>query len=143
MYDFRTMKTKQKHIAVADDEKMILRAVSITLRRAGYVVSSVGTGTDLITIVLSSRSTDCPVDLILCDFNMPDKTGLQVMEELDIRTLKIPLVLMTGLSSDEVRAALKDEGNAYFLFKPFEPKELIDMVTRVFKEIDDSRCKVA
>ncbi len=122
--------TEKKHIAVAEDEVRILRSISLMLIRAGYVVSKAETGTELISVVLSARSTDCPVDLILCDFNMPNATGLQVLHELETNAIKVPVVIMTGLSEEEILAKLEAAGCSYFLMKPFSPEELIQTVEK-------------
>jgi two-component system cell cycle response regulator CtrA len=127
---------KQKHIAhiaIAEDEMRILKLISFVLRSAGYIATGVSTGAGLVAAVLSSHSTDCPVDVIICDFYMPDQTGLQIMKELAAQKITVPLVIMSGLSDENILAQLKAEGCSYFLSKPFNPEELLQMVEKILR----------
>lgn len=127
------MKSTPTHIALADDEKRIRQTVSLMLRRAGYQVSIAETGEQLLSLVLAARATDSPVDLVLCDINMPGISGQQVLKELNTSGTNMPVIMMTGLSDDVLIAEFEAAGCNYFLFKPFTPEELLATVAKANK----------
>ena len=60
-------------------------------------------------------------DLILCDVNLPDKSGFEICEILkdDLRTSHIPVVILTALSNKESYFKGLDVGADLYLTKPF------------------------
>ena len=60
-------------------------------------------------------------DLILCDVNLPDKSGFEICEILkdDLRTSHIPVVILTALSNKESYLKGLDVGADLYLTKPF------------------------
>ncbi|MCF7765791.1 MAG: response regulator [Verrucomicrobia bacterium] len=75
---------------------------------------------------LSAARSEWP-DLILCDVNMPEFNGFDVVQSLqeESRTSAIPLVMMTGLASLPNMRRGMTLGAADFLPKPFTPDELL------------------
>jgi len=63
-------------------------------------------------------------DVILCDADMPDLSGPQLIEMLksDPATARIPVVLLTGFSDPDMFSHVRWTG---FLGKPFTPSELL------------------
>ncbi|MGY5848092.1 substrate-binding domain-containing protein [Salegentibacter sp. HM20] len=60
-------------------------------------------------------------DIIICDLNLPEKSGFEIARELknDLRTSHIPTIILTALSDEESRLrALKAGADAY-ITKPF------------------------
>ena len=75
-----------------------------------------------------------PPDLILLDIMMPEMDGYEVCRRLrdDPATRDIPVVFVTGHSSDEERARGLALGAAGFLVKPVDPDELFSTVREIF-----------
>jgi CheY-like chemotaxis protein len=57
------------------------------------------------------------VDVCLIDFNMPEKDGLALAEELHVSRPQMPLAIITANIQDEVIARARDAG-ATFIAKP-------------------------
>ena len=76
------------------------------------------------------------IDLILSDYNMPDKNGLELLQEVREISNKenkpyTGFVLMTGHSSNEIAVGtIRGKGDNY-LSKPFKIKELIEQVKNI------------
>lgn len=74
-----------------------------------------------------------PVTAVLSDINMPEMTGLELLETLRSRGNDLPFVVLSGFSDrDNTLRALR--AGAYdFLDKPFESKYLSQVVTHLMK----------
>ena len=66
-------------------------------------------------------------DLIICDINMPQKNGIEALEETALQGMNIgtPILVITGFVEDSVPLAKKNLfKNITFLEKPVKPKEI-------------------
>ena len=120
-------------ILVVDDSAVILRAMSLLLRRAGYEVVTATTAREGLEQARGAQPT-----VIVLDVELPDGDGYTVCRELkaDPATAAIPVVLCTarGEALDESDRAGVD-AQAY-LPKPFSPsalRELVDGFVRARK----------
>jgi CheY-like chemotaxis protein len=70
--------------------------------------------------------------LILLDNQLPDATGASVLQELtaDTSTASIPVIVITGDSSDQTARELLAGGAAEFLAKPFDIHNFLATVDR-------------
>ncbi len=76
--------------------------------------------------------------LIICDWNMPVMTGLQLLQEVRRReeTTHIPFLMVTGESdSGKVNAAIKC-GVSGFVIKPFTHDILIKKVLKILSSVE-------
>ena len=73
-----------------------------------------------------------PIDLILCDMNMPNLDGLSLLKSLrgSPEFRHIPFVIVTADESDESTARALREGAAGVIGKPFQPEVIADLVRR-------------
>ncbi|MBA3556261.1 MAG: sigma-54-dependent Fis family transcriptional regulator [Gemmatimonadales bacterium] len=65
-----------------------------------------------------------PVDLIVADYQMPEKTGLELMTLLEQEGLRIPVIIMTGYSSIEHAVVSIRSGAIDYLTKPVRAESL-------------------
>jgi two-component system, chemotaxis family, chemotaxis protein CheY len=65
-------------------------------------------------------------DLVITDINMPDINGLELVRFIrrSERQGKVPLLIVSTLSSERDRARVLELGADAFLVKPFTPEEL-------------------
>ncbi|MBM4063945.1 MAG: response regulator, partial [Planctomycetes bacterium] len=78
-------------VRVVDDEPSILSLFLNLAQTAGFSVETYGTAADFLAELDESR----PGCLVL-DLNLPDRTGLQVLQELSARQCRLPVVFMSG-----------------------------------------------
>ncbi|HVP42894.1 MAG TPA: response regulator [Terriglobales bacterium] len=117
-------------ILVADDEDSLRLLIRTTLENAEVTILE---ATDGIAALEVARR-ELP-DLILLDWMMPGKTGLQVARELraDPRTAAIAILMLTAMGQEKDRKAGLAAGVQAFLVKPFSPLELLQRVQEVLK----------
>ncbi|MEZ5936495.1 MAG: response regulator [Alphaproteobacteria bacterium] len=120
----------QRHVLIVDDDRHILRAVSIRLRSAGYRVSTATDG----ALGLEQASIEIP-DVMVVDLSMPKLTGLELIAELRRKMPEInhPIVLLSASVSDRSRRDLERLGVSHVLEKPFESAALLRMIDNVME----------
>ena len=112
----------QKMVVVAEDESLIRMDIVETLKEYGYdVVGEAGDGNRAVEL-----ATELKPDLMVMDIKMPNLDGLSAAEK--IAQLKIPVVLLTAFSQQELVARAAEVGAMAFLVKPFTPQDLMPAI---------------
>jgi len=112
-------------ILVIDDDKLIRDCIKEFFQLEEFIVDSAIDGLDGI-----NKTKENLYDFIICDIDMPILNGYEVIKHIknDDRYLNIPFVFLTGkMKSSEIIKGLKLGADDY-LTKPFEYKEIIDIV---------------
>jgi signal transduction histidine kinase/CheY-like chemotaxis protein len=80
-------------------------------------------------------------DVIVCDVNLPELSGLEVVIQLksDWRTSHIPLVLLTARNAPEQQVAGVQAGADLYLTKPFNPTFLLESLRTLLRNRDQLR----
>lgn len=65
-----------------------------------------------------------PIDLIICDWNMPGMSGMEVFEQARARRPDLPFLLLTGRADLESVVSAKKAGIAGYIVKPISLPEL-------------------
>lgn len=121
-------------ILVIDDSKATLDfVVEYVLKPKGYVPLVARDGDDGISIAL----TQLP-DLIVLDLEMPKVNGLQVLQALQRRALRIPVILSTAHGSEDIAIEVFRMGVRDYVTKPYE---VADMVAAIEHALAETRAK--
>jgi two-component system alkaline phosphatase synthesis response regulator PhoP len=114
-------------ILIVDDEPYIVRLVSYILEKAGYEVCQANDGHEALARLETEEAA-----LVLCDINMPDIDGFEIVRTIraDPRWQHLPVIMITarGQESDLVRAA--EVGADGYLTKPFSSSQVVGEVRR-------------
>jgi AmiR/NasT family two-component response regulator len=114
--------TTQRRVVVAEDESLIRMDIVETLRDQGFeVVGEAGDGNKAVELAFELKP-----DLMVMDIKMPDLDGLSAAEK--ISELKIPVVLLTAFSQQELVTRAAEVGAMAFLVKPFSPQDLLPAI---------------
>ena len=114
--------TTQRRVVVAEDESLIRMDIVETLRDKGFdVVGEAGDGNKAVELAFALKP-----DLMVMDIKMPDLDGLSAAEK--IAELKIPVVLLTAFSQQELVTRAAEVGAMAFLVKPFSPQDLLPAI---------------
>ncbi len=121
-----------RKILIADDEAHILHVLSMKLRNAGYDVITAVDGEEALELC----QTEHP-DLVITDFQMPLKSGLELCRQLHAQpaTKNVPVMMLTAREFDIDRAEMADAGIAVILAKPFAPREVLEKVRQLLGEL--------
>ena len=130
--DFRDFKKKidPKIILVIEDDETMRAALKKIFEMDGFIVKLAADGTELSTAIDSQ-----PPDLILLDIGLPWLNGFELGQMLkEHRELKkIPLVFVSGKTSDEDIKRAFEVGADDFIKKPFEIEKLKKTVATLLK----------
>ena len=119
-----------KHILVVDDEPRIAEIARDYLERAGFKVTTAGSGADALAFARSRRP-----DLIVLDLGLPHVDGLDVTRTLR-RQSSVPIIMLTARVDESDKLIGLELGADDYVTKPFSPKELVARVRAVFRRID-------
>jgi response regulator NasT len=112
----------QRRVVVAEDESLIRMDIVETLKDHGFeVVGEAADGNKAVAL-----ANELKPDLIVMDIKMPDLDGLSAAEK--IAELKIPVVLLTAFSQQELVMRAAEVGAMAFLVKPFTPQDLMPAI---------------
>jgi len=122
-----------KHLLVVDDDARIAGIARDYLERAGYRVTTAGTGADALAIARVQHP-----DLIVLDLGLP---GVPHMDGLDVtRALRkqsnVPIIMLTARVDERDKLAGLGLGADDYVTKPFSPRELVARVRAVFRRVD-------
>jgi len=111
-------------VLTVDDDPVILNAVLAALKDE-YIVRPFTSGGAAFKYLASNH-----VDIILLDYNMPEMTGLDILERLqkDSELKEIPVIFLTGSNNSDDEVRVLESGAVDYLLKPFHPRALITRV---------------
>jgi two-component system chemotaxis response regulator CheY len=117
-------------ILAVDDSVSLRAAVAMTLKQAGHEVVQAGDGREGLELALKRK-----FDLVLTDQNMPVMDGLTLIQNLRAHPeyQRVPILMLTTESSDEMKQKGRAAGATGWLVKPFDPVRLVDVIKKVVK----------
>lgn len=121
----------QKKILIVDDQKDVLKVLDKRLSGAGYSVIKAESGKDALLLAKAEHP-----DLIILDIIMPEMDGAETANILknDPQTKDIPVIFLTCLFTEKEEQ--KEDhvvGGKYFIAKPYNPNEMLEIVGRFLK----------
>ncbi len=112
------------NILVVDDDKEIVGAIEIYLKKEGYNIIKAYNGNEAIQKIKENEDN---IHLIILDIMMPEKDGLETLEEIR-KTNGVPVILLSAKSEDYDKIGGLNLGADDYITKPFNPLELIARV---------------
>lgn len=120
-------------ILIVEDDRPISNLIRLSLSKAGYACDCAFEGSAAADMVAAA-----PYDLVLLDVMLPGINGFELMEY--IKTLGVPVVFLTAVSSLENRVRGLRMGAEDYIVKPFEVDELlarVEVVLRRYGKAED------
>lgn len=112
-------------VLVVDDEQDLRQAVTTALGRHGLRAVPAASVAEALRVVEAGG-----VDAVVSDIAMPGRDGLELLREVRKHDLDLPVVLMTGAPDLHSAIAAVELGALRYITKPFETRELVDIVRR-------------
>ncbi len=108
-------------ILIVDDERPSRQLLELMLAPEGFILQTAASGEEALALVRQD-----PPDLILLDVMMPRMDGYEVAAALKgtLATRSIPIVMITGLDDQAVKAFVRDAGAEDFVAKPVDRADL-------------------
>lgn len=123
---------KQRHVCLIDDDEDLREIYSMALQAEGYGVVLASNGDEGLKLVRQYRP-----DLILLDLQMPVKSGIEVLKELNVdeKIAGIPVIVLSNIDSEESFRQIGRFDTRFYLVKSLTtPKKVVGCVREVLGE---------
>jgi len=120
-----------KTILIADDHDHLRLLVTTTLEGPDYRIIEARDGDEACELAIAEAP-----DLLILDWMMPGKSGIQVIEALreEPGLRDVPVILLTARAQSADRNRAATLGVNSYLVKPFSPIELMETVEKILGE---------
>ncbi|MBB6715747.1 response regulator [Clostridium gasigenes] len=119
----------KKRILIVDDEKNIRIALKQCFKGENYKVEMVNDGKEAIEKLKNDR-----YELILMDYQMPNKNGLEVLEDIRKNNIETRVIIMTAYGTVDIAVDSMKLGAVDFISKPFTIAKVKDVVRESIKK---------
>jgi len=109
-----------RRVLIVDDEQNLRHMLQTLLRREGYEPVGVASVDGALREI-----EDRPYDIVITDLRMPDRSGMELVDEVKRRNLGITVVVMTAYGSRDVAIEAMKRGAYDYISKPFEADEIV------------------
>ena len=116
-------------ILVIDDEEVMRDILESLLTAAGYRVKLAGTGEEGLDILARE-----PIDLAIVDVMLPDRSGIDLLDELKKLEPELVAVMITAFASVETAIEAMKRGAFDYVTKPFKNDEVKVVVANGLKQ---------
>lgn len=126
----------KQHLLLVDGDAKSLRVMEVSLKKAGFSVTTAVHGKDALEKVQISVP-----DLVLSDTRMPEMDGFELCKALkaDERFKHIPFVYLTGQKSVEFKVKGLELGGEDYLTKPIYIKEIVTRLRMILQKAEKER----
>jgi two-component system, LuxR family, response regulator FixJ len=114
-----------KTVFVVDDDVAVRRGLRFMLRAAGYSVAAFPSARAFLEDY-DPRRTGC----LLLDVQMPQMSGLELQQRLNLRGWRVPVIFVTGHGTVPLAIAAMKAGAFDFIEKPLREDALLDSIER-------------
>ncbi len=128
-------------ILLVDDETELTDPLSKVLSHEGYQVDVADNGRDGSELAKNNN-----YDLLILDWMLPEKSGLEICQEVRSRSLTTPVLFLTAKDTIDDRVLGLDAGADDYIIKPFELRELLARVRASLRRVphpEQNKLKVA
>ena len=123
------MKKFKAHILIVDDDDRIRELVKQYLIDNKYLVTTAKDAFEA-----KNKINIIQFDMIILDIMMPNKSGLELTQEIK-GEFNMPIILLTAKGEANERVFGLEKGADDYLSKPFEPKELLLRIKNILNKI--------
>lgn len=124
-----------RRVLVVEDDEGLNNLAQKSLRRVGFDMQGVLTGTAAIKRVMAD-----PDLTLLVDQQLPDMAGTELIRTLIEQDCRVPFVAMTGHGDENIAVEMMKLGARDYLIKGFDfTDRLPEVFQRVFRELETER----
>ena len=117
------MLKRRKIVAIVDDDPSMLRATENLLDASGFATKAFASAEEFL-----ARADATRVDCLLLDIDLGGMSGIELRRQLKSSGSALPIIFMTALDDEALRAEALEAGCIAFLRKPFPARQLMDAI---------------
>lgn len=107
-------------VLIIDDETAIRESLETLLEFEGYTVQSAETGEEGL-----AKMAETPFDLVLLDFALPDRNGLEILADIRSRDPQLAVIMITAYGTVDNAVRAMQSGATNFIQKPWDNEKLL------------------
>lgn len=121
------MTVAETSILIVDDEPALREALTYSLSREGYAVTSAATSAE----ALARMDRQMP-NFIVLDLGLPDADGLELCRTVRSRS-SVPILMLTARQSEVDKIVGLEMGGDDYMTKPFSMRELLARIKAILR----------
>lgn len=122
-------------ILIVDDEIQIINALKRIFRKMDYEILAATMPEDAIHVINNKK-----LDIIICDYNMPNINGIDVLKHAKKVLPDVVRILMTGYCDVNIAISAINEGSVfYYISKPWKNEEVISVIQNALGALEKKR----
>jgi DNA-binding NtrC family response regulator len=125
---------QKTRVLVVDDDPNLTDLLVDTLVVIGYEAFAAASAKEAMQILKKEQ-----IDLVVSDINMPDMSGIELLEEIKKTNKRLPVMLITGIGNDTIRHRAFSSGADGFLAKPFRIGTIESEIGRLLAGLERTR----
>ena len=119
-------------ILIVDDDNFICGILKKHLQNNGYQAETAFSGKSAFELFKKFS-----FDLVICDFRLPDASGLEMLQKIRSLKMKIPVVIMTAYADVRMAVKLMKMGADDYITKPIQQEELIVLIKKLLERAEE------
>ena len=121
------------NVLIVDDRAAMRMMIIKTLRQAGLNGHEFSQATDGAAALEAIRKA--PPDVVLCDWNMPNMTGIELLRAVraDAQLRHLPFLMITAEAKRENIIEAAQAGASGYIVKPFTAATLEEKLAKIFQ----------
>ena len=124
------LRTEISHVHIVDDDDSVRKGLSRLMRSAGIESDAYGNPESFFAEVCNEDHA-----CILMDITMPRMSGLELMQKLNERDVKLPVIVITGFAEVPLAVEAMKSGAVTFLEKPFQDQDLWQNIQQALEDM--------
>lgn len=114
------------HVILIEDDALVRTLLEKRLKLAGWSVTALRDGRDLV-----GTAERVNADLILLDLGLPHVDGLSLVEDLRARGVRTPILVLTAYDLPHLHATVRSTGANDLVQKPYDQDALLERMSRL------------
>jgi two-component system chemotaxis response regulator CheY len=113
---------KDKRVLIVDDDEPTRSLIRRVLKRMKIANLEEAAGAEQAIACINATPED--IDLVICDWNMPGMSGIELFDRVHAMKPDLPFLMLTGRADATSVIAAKKAGIPAYIVKPIFPQEL-------------------
>jgi two-component system response regulator HydG len=122
-----------KNILIIDDDTFMCQLLGKQLQNSGFNTEAAFSGSTGMELFKRQK-----FDLVLCDFRLPDSSGMDLLQQMHSLQPGLPVVIITAYADVRMAVKLMKLGASDYITKPVQQEELLDLINQLLKRKDKS-----
>mgnify|MGYP003384648471 CR=1 FL=1 len=114
------------NILIAEDNLVNQQVLEGVLKHAGHQCTIVSNGEQALDVITHDAEA---IDLLILDMNLPELTGVEVLQAMTFMDLdSLPVIMLTADATPEAKQSCLSAGASIFLTKPLDANKLLEQI---------------